>query len=105
MDAVTSFHAELAKGQYADLCKAAEPAAFSATTGLSCPEFLAFVHDKLGDALETMRTDRSQVEDRRVGQPIRVELPYATRYQRGLALEHFGWRVGGVQPILYSYIG
>src|ERR1035438_3478168 len=103
MDAVTLFHAELAQGRYANLCKAAEPTAFSSTTGLSCPEFLAFVHDKLGDALETMRTDRPQVEDPRAGEPVRVELPYATRYQHGLALEHFGWRVGGVQPILYSY--
>jgi len=103
MTAVTSFHAQLAQGRYADLCKNAERYAFSGSTGLACSEFLAYLHDKLGDAIETMRTDRPHVEDRPAGASVRVEVHYATRYERGLALEYFGWRIGGTQPILISY--
>jgi len=101
MDAVTSFHAELARRQYADLCKSAGPNAIG-STGLPCQEFLAYVHDKLGDALETERTD-AHVENRPANEPVRVRVRCATRYEHGLALENFEWRIGGMQPVLINY--
>jgi hypothetical protein len=103
MEAVTSFHTRMAKGQFADLCKAAEPTAFVSTTGMPCQEFLVWAHDRLGNPLESMRTRELHVEDRPAGEPVRVELHYATRYEQGLALEDFGWRIEGRQPTLISY--
>ena len=103
MEAVTSFHTTMATGQFADLCKAAEPTAFVSTTSLPCQKFLVYAHGRLGNSLESMRTQGPYVEDRPAGEPVRVELHYATRYEQGLALEDFGWRIDGKQPTLISY--
>jgi hypothetical protein len=102
-DAVNRFHAALSRGQYADLCKASESHAFSGSSSLPCPLFLAYVHDHLGNVVETKRTQLPVAEDRRAGEPVRVGLDYATHYERGEAREHFEWRIDGVQTILIGY--
>ena len=101
MDAVASFHAQLTQSRYDDLCKLSDQRAYP--TSVPCAEYLTYVHGKLGNVLEAMRTDGPHVVDRPAGETVRVELKYATRYEHGLALEHFGWRIGGAQPFLYSY--
>lgn len=102
-DAVDRFHAELSRGQYADLCEASESHAFSGSSNLPCPLFLAYVHDHLGNVVETKRTQLPVAEDRRAGEPVRVGLEYATHYERGEAREHFEWRIDRVQTILIGY--
>ena len=87
-DAVNRFHADLSRRQFADLCKVSESNAFSGSSSLPCPLFLAYVHDHLGDVLEAKRTQLPITEDRPAGEPVRVGLDYATRYQLGAAREH-----------------
>jgi hypothetical protein len=98
IDAVTRFHNELGRGEYRDLCLASESSAFH---GMSCPQHLAYVHDRLGVALEANRTRIMKSE--RAGKPLRLGLDYVTRYEGGEAKEHFEWSIGNAQTTLTSY--
>ena len=102
-DAVNRFHADLSRREFADVCKMSESNAFSGSSSLPCPLFLAYVHDHLGDVLEARRTQLPITDGRRAGEPVRVGLDYETRYQRGEAHEHFEWRVDGLRITLISY--
>jgi len=101
MDEVASFHKLVDEKRYNEVCQASEPNAYRSTQ-LPCAEFLAYVHDKLGDALEWRRT-RQHVPVRPEGEAVPIELHCATRYASALALEAFTWKVGGPKAILVSY--
>jgi hypothetical protein len=101
--AVDRFHAEFDAGRYADLCGKAEPNAIGGPgeTGaryLPCPEFLSYVHGKLGAVTDPKRTRIPIIDGR-----AHLDLEYTTRYERGTGREYFEWRIGGASAVLTSY--
>lgn len=96
-DAATNrFHELLDAKQFKELCRNAEPKAFGASTGVSCYEFLSYVHDTLG----TVRTSRQLpgrvvVEVSPSKRGVRFSVPYQTEFERGAAREEFTWLLPG----------
>lgn len=101
-EAVQQFHQGLTAGHYQEVCGSASPDAFVGITGLACPEYLAYVHERLGGVKQAQRTQPPAIEAR-VGKPARVVLEYQTRYERGEAREHFEWRISESGVTLTSY--
>jgi hypothetical protein len=89
--------------RYQDICQAAESGAFLSDTSLSCPEFLGYVHKKLGGPLSAKRTQLPSIGDHRQDGTVRVALDYETAYEHGAARERFEWRIKGEAVILTSY--
>ena len=94
-DAVTQFHAAISEGRYADACQVALPGTF-----LSCPEFLASVHDQIGAVEYAERTGFSGRSD---DKQVEVTLKFATHYAHGGSHETFIWLIREGQTRLWSY--
>jgi hypothetical protein len=103
VEAVDRFHTGVKQQRYQDVCQAAESHAFSGATNLSCPEYLVYFHQKLGDPVSAKRTELPLIVDRRPSGTVRVGLDYETDYEHGTAHEHFEWRIMGNTVILTSY--
>jgi hypothetical protein len=103
LEAVDRFHTGVKQRRYQDICQAAESDAFLAATSLSCPEFLLYFHQKLGDPVSARRTQLPSIGDRRSDGTVTVELGYRTEYEHGTAQERFDWRVKGTAVILMHY--
>lgn len=100
-EGVTHFHEEVNASHYDDLCSTMRPGALSATTGLECRQFLAYVHQRLGDIADARRTD-ARFYPRKEGDVV-VPMNYATRFAGGDATERFEWIVKGSDAKLVSY--
>jgi hypothetical protein len=102
VEAVDRFHSGVKQQRYPDVCQAAESRAFSGVTSLSCPEFLVYLHQKLGDPASARRSQLPMIGDRRPDGTVRVGLDYETDYEHGMAHERFEWQIQG-KAILTSY--
>jgi hypothetical protein len=100
-EGVTRFHEELNASHYDDLCHSMRPGALSGTTGLECRQFLAYVHQHLGDVADARRTE-VRFYPRKEGDAV-VPMNYATRFAGGDATEYFEWIVKGTDAKLSSY--
>jgi hypothetical protein len=103
LEAVDRFHSGVKQQRYQDICQAAESGALLAVTSLSCPEFLLYFHQKLGDPVSARRTQLPSIGDRRSDGTVTVELGYKTEYENGTAHERFDWRIKGTAVILKHY--
>ena len=101
--AVATFHDEFNHQRYETICQAADPDAFRSITALSCPEFLAYVRERLGSVQESKRSQLPVMEDASEDRPVRMGLKYATRFERDSGTEHFNWRVDAGKATLTSY--
>ncbi|MBV8905075.1 MAG: hypothetical protein JOZ22_15715 [Acidobacteriia bacterium] len=72
-------------------------------TSLSCPEFLVYFHQKLGNLVSIRRAQLPVIANRRPDGAALVELDYETDYEHGTAHERFGYRIKGKAIILRSY--
>jgi len=100
-EGVARFHEELNASRYDDLCGAMRPGALSGTTGLECRQFLAYVHQHLGDVADARRT-QVRFYPRKEGD-LDVPMNYSTRFAGGEAAEYFEWIVKGTDAKLFSY--
>ena len=100
-EGVAHFHEELNASHYDDLCSTIRPEALSGTTGLECRQFLAYVHQHMGDVADTRRTE-VHYYPRKEGDAD-VPMFYATRFVGGEATERFEWIVNGSDAKLFSY--
>jgi hypothetical protein len=103
VEAVARFHSGVKQQRYRDVCQAAESYAFSGVTTVPCPEYLAYVHQKLGDPVSARRAQLPGIGDHRSDGTVRVGLDYETDYEHGTAQEHFEWRIIGKTVLLTSY--
>ena len=101
--AVTIFHDTFNRRQYQTICQAADRDAFRAITALSCADFLAYVHERLGPVQESKRSQLPLLEDARASTPVRVQIRYTTRFERDTGTETFVWRVAAENATLISY--
>jgi hypothetical protein len=102
VEAVDRFHSGVKQQLYQDVCHAAESHTFSRVTDVPCPEYLAYVHQKLGDPVRARRTQLPLIGDHRSDGTLRVGLDYETDYEHGTAQEHFEW-IMGKTVLLTSY--
>jgi hypothetical protein len=103
VEAVDRFHSSVKQQRYRDICQAAESHAFLSVTNLSCPEFLSYFHQKLGDPVRAKRAQLPLIGDRRPDSTVPVELHYDSDYEHGVAHERFDWWIKGKAAILRSY--
>jgi len=102
-EAVDRLHSGIKQRRYQDICQTAESRAFSGVTSLSCPEFLFYLHQKLGDPVTARRAQLPLIGHRRPDGAVPVGLDYETDYEHGMAHERFEWRIKGKAIILTSY--
>jgi hypothetical protein len=100
-EGVAHFHDELNASHYDDLCATMRPGALSGVTGLECRQFLAYVHQHLGNVADSRRTEARYIP-RKEGDAD-VPMHYATRFAGGDATEYFEWIVNGSDAKLFSY--
>jgi hypothetical protein len=100
---VEQFHALVNDGRYREVCQIAEPGAFAAVTNLSCAEFLARLHEKLGAVKVIKPSPKPTLVERSSGTMVRVALNYYTWFVKGPAGEHFEWRIQGKKVSLTNY--
>ena len=101
-EAVDRFHAGINDSHYDDVCQTVEPHALAGTTGLECRQFLAYVHQHLGNNAESRRVYFRVAPTPKDG-GSNVAMNYVTRFAGGEAKEHFEWHVNGSAVRLASY--
>lgn len=97
LDGASRFHQAVSSGKSEKFCRSVDPSAFESITGFPCPQFIAYLHGKLGKAGRVRSAEPPLVR------PTRVILDEITGYERGDASEHFEYSLGGSDPMLMEY--
>ena len=102
-EAVSRFHAGIDRARYNEVCEMAETNAFSSVTGVSCPEYFAYFHQKLGREIATKCVSFPHLNEINANSMVLFVATYETRYEHGLARERFEWRIQGRDSRLVHY--
>jgi len=101
-EAVERFHAGVNDSHYDEVCQTIEPRALAGTTGLDCRQFLAYVHQHLGNNAESRRV-YFRVAPVAENGGSKVAMNYTTRFAGGEAKENFEWHIVGAVARLTRY--
>lgn len=92
LNAISQFHNDFSDERYDDACRSVDRQAMRGITDLPCKQYLASVHTKLGKVENSEQIIRAVGP---VGTEMNVVIDCRTRFEHGIATEHFEWRLGG----------
>lgn len=98
--AIAAFHAQLDRGQFAEIYNGASPDMKAVTNGPDLVRLLALVHTRLGGFRSGARVGWN---DSRMASGHFLTLTYRAAYEKGPAEENFVYRVDGGRPVLAGY--